>query len=189
MAAPQDDSTALVQRIANQEHAAFSAFYDRYSPMVYSLVLRMLRSSSDADDVLQDVFMQVWRTAASYSPSRGAPEAWLINIGHSRAIDRLRSKRRMEERLILTADPESMASRDNLEDSAAETESRLTVNSVLSELPEPQRRVLELAYFDGLSQSEIAAKLRAPLGTVKTWMRAGLKRLKEMAAKTWQRES
>ena len=180
MLATAPDSRLLIQEIAAQNREAFSQFYDRYSRLVYSLSLRMLRAQSDAEDLLQEVFMQVWRQAANYSRERGAPEAWLINIARSRAIDKLRAIRRMEKSFVLTDDPANAESDDNVELSAANWETKLTMNSALADLPDAQRRVLELAYFDDLSQTEIAAKLKQPLGTVKTRMRAGIQRLREM---------
>ena len=177
---PLVDPVSLIQRIAAQNRDAFSQFYDRYSPIVYSLALRMLRAQSDAEDLLQEIFLQVWRQATVYSAERGSPEAWLINIARSRAIDKLRSIRRRERSFVLTDDPAAAESPDNVETSAGESESKSVMNSALANLPEAQRRVLELAYFDGLSQSEIAARLAEPLGTVKTRMRSGIQRLRGM---------
>jgi RNA polymerase sigma-70 factor (ECF subfamily) len=170
----------LIQRAAAQDREAFSQLYDRFSTLVFSLAMRMLRAQSDAEDLLQEVFIQVWRQAANYSPERGSPEAWIVNIARSRAIDRLRSKRRMEKSFVLTDDPARAESTENVESSAAESEAKLTMNSALANLPQAQRLVLELAYFDGLSQTEIAARLREPLGTVKTRMRSGIQRLRGM---------
>ena len=142
--------------------------------------MRMLRIPSDAEDLIQEVFVQVWHQANRYSEERGSPEAWIVNIARSRAIDKLRSIRRMESSFILTDDPAKAESSDNVESSAAESETKLTMNSALANLPEAQRKVLELAYFDGLSQSEIADRLKEPLGTVKTRMRSGIQRLRDM---------
>jgi RNA polymerase sigma-70 factor (ECF subfamily) len=142
--------------------------------------MRMLRMSSDAEDLLQEVFVQVWHQANRYSEERGSPEAWIVNIARSRAIDKLRSIRRMERSFVLTDDPAKAESSDNVESSAAESETKLTMNSALANLPEAQRKVLVLAYFDGLSQSEIADRLKEPLGTVKTRMRSGIQRLRDL---------
>lgn len=170
----------LIRQIANQDREAFSQLYDRCSPLVFSLALRMLRVRSDAEDLLQEVFVQVWRQAASYREERGSPEAWIINIARSRAIDKIRSIRRMEKSFVLTEDPAGAESRDNFESSAEKSEVKLTMNSALASLSEAQRRVLELAYFDDLTQSEIADRLAEPLGTVKTRMRSGIQRLREI---------
>lgn len=180
IAESQVDPIALIQKIAAQNRDAFSQFYDHYSPLVYSLALRMLRAQCDAEDLLQEVFIQVWRRASSYRSERGSPEAWLINISRSRAIDKLRSRRRMEKSFVLTDDPARAESGEDVESMAAESEVRLTMNSALANLPAAQRKVLELAYFDGLSQSEIAERLSEPLGTIKTRMRSGIQRLRDM---------
>lgn len=170
----------LIQQVAQQDREAFSELYDRCSSLVFTLAMRMLKVRADAEDLLQEVFVQVWRQASNYSADRGTPEAWIINIARSRAIDKIRSIRRMEKSFVLTGDPARAESNDNVESSAAASEVRLTMNSALASLPEAQRRVLELAYFDGLSQSEIAARLAEPLGTVKTRMRSGIQRLRDI---------
>jgi RNA polymerase sigma-70 factor (ECF subfamily) len=170
----------LLQKTAMGDREAFTRVYDSFSSLVFTLALRMLKTRSDAEDLLQEVFVQVWKQAENYSPERGSHEAWIINITRSRAIDKLRSIRRMEKSFVLTEDPARAESKENLAISAAENEAKLTVNSALAGLPDAQRQVLELAYFDGLTQSEIAARLAEPLGTIKTRMRAGIQRLREM---------
>ncbi|HEV8723086.1 MAG TPA: sigma-70 family RNA polymerase sigma factor [Candidatus Binatia bacterium] len=176
----QNSPVYLIRQTANQDREAFSQLYDRFSSLVYTLAMRMLRMSSDAEDLLQEVFVQVWHQANRYSEERGSPEAWIVNIARSRAIDKLRSIRRMERSFVLTDDPAKAESSDNVESSAAESETKLTMNSALANLPEAQRKVLVLAYFDGLSQSEIADRLKEPLGTVKTRMRSGIQRLRDL---------
>ena len=180
MSAESTISAHLIQQVVNKDRAAFSQLYDRFSSLVFTLALRMLRARSDAEDLLQEVFVQVWRQAANYSEDRGSPEAWIINIARSRAIDKLRSIRRMERSFVLTDDPARAESSENVESNVAESETRLTMNSALANLPEAQRKVLELAYFDGLTQTEIADRLAEPLGTVKTRMRSGIHRLREI---------
>ena len=174
------EAAYLIQQVAKQDREAFSQLYDRCSSLVFTLAMRMLRVRPDAEDVLQEVFVQVWRQAASYSVERGSPEAWIINIARSRAIDKIRSIRRMEKSFVLTGDPARAESSANVESSTAESEVRLTINSALVNLPEAQRKVLELAYFDGLTQTEIAQRLAEPLGTVKTRMRSGIQRLRDI---------
>ena len=170
----------LIRQVANQDRDAFSQLYDRFSTLVFSLAMRMLKVRSDAEDLLQEVFVQVWRQAQSYSAERGSPEAWIINIARSRAIDKIRSIRRMERSFVLTDDPARAESSENVESSVAESEARMTMGSALANLPEAQRRVLEMAYFDGLTQTEIATRLAKPLGTVKTRMRSGIQKLREI---------
>ena len=172
----------LIQQVAQQDREAFSQLYDRFSNLVFTLAMRMLRVRSDAEDLLQEVFVQVWRQAENYSAERGSPEAWIINIARSRAIDKIRSIRRMEKSFVLTDDPARVESGENVASSAAESEARLAMNSAMANLPEAQRKVLELAYFDGLTQSEIAERLAEPLGTVKTRMRSGIQRLREIVS-------
>jgi RNA polymerase sigma-70 factor, ECF subfamily len=181
---PADSTTAvhLIKRVGNQDREAFSQLYERFSTLVFTLAMRMLKIHSDAEDLLQEVFVQVWRQAQGYSAERGSPEAWIINIARSRAIDKIRSIRRMEKSFVLTDDPARAESGKNVESSAAESETRLTMNAALANLPETQRRVLELAYFDGLTQTEIAKRLAEPLGTVKTRMRSGIQRLREIVS-------
>jgi len=179
---PADQTIAvnLIQKVANQDRDAFGQLYDRFSSLVFALAMRMLRVRSDAEDLLQEVFVQIWRQAQSYSVQRGSPEAWIINIARSRAIDKIRSIRRMEKSFVLTDDPARAESSENVESSAAESEARMAMNSALANLPETQRKVLELAYFDGLTQTEIANRLAEPLGTIKTRMRSGIQRLRDM---------
>jgi RNA polymerase sigma-70 factor (ECF subfamily) len=170
----------LIQQVAKQDRDAFSQLYDRFSTLVFTLAMRMLKARSDAEDLLQEVFVQVWRQAQNYSAERGSPEAWIINIARSRAIDKIRSIRRMQKSFVHTDDPARAESPGTVESSAAESETRLTMNSALANLPDPQRKVLELAYFDGLTQNEIADRLAEPLGTVKTRMRSGIQKLREI---------
>jgi RNA polymerase sigma-70 factor (ECF subfamily) len=170
----------LIERVAEQDREAFRQLYDGFASLIFTLAMRMLRTRPDAEDLLQEVFAQVWRQAANYRAERGSPEAWIINIARSRAIDKIRSMRRMDKSFVLTDDPARAESSENVELSAAESEARVTMNSALASLPEAQRKVLELAYFDGLTQSEIAERLAEPLGTVKTRIRSGLQRLKNI---------
>ena len=180
MSAQSVSAAYLIQQVAQHDREAFSQLYDRCSSLVFSLAMRMLKVRSDAEDLLQEVFVQVWRQATNYSAERGSPEAWIINIARSRAIDKLRSIRRREKSFVLTDDPARAESSDNVETAAAESEAKMAMSSALANLPEAQRRVLELAYFDGLTQTEIAARLKEPLGTVKTRMRSGIQRLREI---------
>jgi RNA polymerase sigma-70 factor (ECF subfamily) len=174
-----DNPIALLQHIASGDGEAFGRFYNRYATLIFTLALRLLGSHSDAEDLLQEVFLQVWRQPQSYSPERGSPEAWLITMTRSRAIDKLRSMRRRDVSPLPPDQPPGPAGGTPVEPPTQASEAKLTVQGVLSKLSEAQRIVLELAYFDGLTQSEIAARLGEPLGTVKTRIRAGLERLRE----------
>jgi RNA polymerase sigma-70 factor (ECF subfamily) len=173
-----DNPVALLRQMVSGDGEAFRRFYDRYASLVYTFAFRLLGSRSDAEDLLQEVFLQVWRQAQSYSPERGSPEAWLITMTRSRAIDKLRSLRRRDISPLSPDQPPRLEGGTPVEPPTQASEARLTVQGVLTKLPEAQRTVLELAYFDGLTQSEIAARLGEPLGTVKTRIRAGLERLR-----------
>jgi RNA polymerase sigma-70 factor, ECF subfamily len=178
----QEDVQLLLQQMARGSRPAFEHFYDRYSSLVFTFALRLLKDRPTAEDILQEVFMQVWRQAGSYNEERGSPEAWLINLTRSRAIDRLRAIRRREKSFVANENVESRASHAT-SDPSQEAEAKLLVHGALAMLPEAQRTALELAYLDGLTQSEIAAQLGEPLGTVKTRMRAGLQKLREFIGK------
>ena len=174
------ETVNLIKRIADHDRDAFSQLYDLRSSLVFALAMRMLRVRSDAEDLLQDIFLQIWRQASNYREDWGSPEAWIMNIARSRAIDKLRSIRRRDKSFVLTDDPADAEAPDNVENVAGETEAKLAMTSALGRLTEAQRRVLELAYYDGLSQSEIAERLKEPLGTVKTRIRAGIQRLRDI---------
>ena len=179
-ASAADNPIHLIQQIARGDREAFGRFYDRYASLVFTFSMRLLRDRANAEDLLQEVLLQVWREAGSYDEKRGSPEAWIITMTRSRAIDKLRSIRRRDRSFVAMEDPVGEEYDGNVESGEMVSEARLMVNSALAKLPEPQRRVLELAYFDGLTQSEIAARLAEPLGTVKTRIRAGLGRLREL---------
>lgn len=171
-------SVRLLAEIARGDRDAFSRFYDLHAALVHTFALRVLRERGEAEEVVQDVFLQAWRQAASYSAERGTPEAWLITMTRSRSIDKLRSRRRRGE-MVRPADvPDGLPEPAVRESAAGPAEARATLGGALADLPAAQRSILELAYFGGLTQSEIAARLGEPLGTVKTRMRAGLERLR-----------
>jgi RNA polymerase sigma-70 factor (ECF subfamily) len=176
-AAP-DASVRLLEAIARGDRDAFARFYDRHAALVHTFALRILRERGEAEEVVQDVFVQVWRQAGTYSADRGTPEAWLITLTRSRGIDKLRSRRRRDEMARPADDPDRLPASAVAESAAGQAEARATLGGALGDLPAAQRSVLELAYFDGLTQSEIAARLGEPLGTVKTRMRSGLERLR-----------
>jgi len=160
----------------------FGAAYDRYAPVVYGLLIRILREPGDAQEVLQETFLAAWTDAGKFDPSRGSELAWLIAMARSRGIDRLRAKQRRGLREE-EAGREISIVRSNVDsaesDPVAFREIRVAVRSALQELPEAQRSALELAYFDGLSQSEIATRLSEPLGTIKTRTALAMKKLRE----------
>ena len=175
------EDAELLRAVARGDEAAFARVYDRYSPILLGLLLRILRSRAEAEDVLQEVFLQVWQQARSFDPTRGRPFTWLVTLSRSRAIDRLRavdSRERAAQRSAEDAPPDA-APQGRADEDAIRAEHAEAVRDALSELPEEQRQVLVLAYLEGMSQSEIAAAKNQPLGTVKTRTRAGLKKLSE----------
>jgi RNA polymerase sigma-70 factor (ECF subfamily) len=170
----------LLHAVARGDEAALASLYDRYRLILFGLILRILHSRPEAEDILQDVFIQVWKTAANFDESRGRPFTWLVTLARSRAIDRLRalgSRQRVADEAMQEAAPESVS---DSEADALQSEQREVVRDALRELPSEQREALVLAYFEGLTQTEIAARLNAPLGTVKTRMRSGMIKLREL---------
>jgi RNA polymerase sigma-70 factor, ECF subfamily len=170
----------LLHAIAGGDEQALASLYDRYRIILFSLVLRILHSRDDAEDVLQELFLQVWKRASDFDESRGRPFTWLVTLARSRAIDRLRSlnaRERAANESARAAGPEAWS---DAVDDAIRSEQSEVVRRALAELPEEQRRTLLLAYFEGLTQSEIAARLGAPLGTIKTRMRSGMIKLREL---------
>jgi RNA polymerase sigma-70 factor, ECF subfamily len=175
--------TALLPAIARGDVTAFEALYDRHASTVYAILLRILGNAHDAEEVLQETFVKAWSSAKMFDALRGSEAAWLISIARSRGIDRLRSRKIRGEREDEAGREVAVMSdgvdRSNGVENVIRSEERIAVRGALAELPEPQRVALELAYFEGLSQSEIAAKLNEPLGTIKTRMQLGMKKLRD----------
>ena len=176
-------AAALVPAVARGDVSAFEALYDRYSSTIYALLLRILCNADDAQEILQETFVKAWTNAKMFDSLRGSEVAWLISIARSRGIDRLRSRKIRYEREDEAGREISVRSafvdHTTGADRAIQSQQSTAVRGALAELPEPQRVALELAYFEGLSQSEIAAKLSEPLGTIKTRMQLGMKKLRE----------
>ena len=171
----------LIRRMAAGDRDAFSRFYDRYAPLVFPLILRIVRDRSDAADVLQEVFWEAWQRAGTYDAGRGTPEAWMITRARTRAIDRIRALRRRGETFVAPLDEGlAPAAPEPGGDAAERAEARGVIRAALETLPQAQREVIELAYHAGLTQTEIAARLEQPLGTVKTRIRLGLERLRDV---------
>ena len=190
MASPQDsretstrdqDWAALIKRVADGDSSALTTLYDSTSRLVFGLILRVVTDRSSAEEVLLDVYTQVWRQASTYDAKRGAPLAWLMMIARTRGIDRLRSgKHEHQHKESLDSIGEVTASTASPEADTVMAERRQLVRSALETLSAEQREVIELAYYSGLSHSEIALRLGQPLGTVKTRTRLGMMKLRDM---------
>lgn len=177
----QDNDVALLKAIAAKDEASLAQIYDNYRVILFGLLMRILNNREEAEDVLQEVFLQVWRKAGDFDEDRGRPFTWLVTLTRSRGIDRLRTLSARERVAEAGAKDASEAISDAASD-AFRSEQRGLVTNALAQLPDEQQRPLMLAYFDGLTQSEIATRLGAPLGTVKTRMRTGLMKLRELLA-------
>ena len=183
---PSVKSSALLPAVARGDVAAFEELYDRYSSTLYALLIRILGNTEDAQEALQETFVKAWTSAKMFDAVRGSEVAWLISIARSRGIDRLRARRirvdREDEAGREISTFSGFEDRTSGADRAIQAEQCYAVRGALAELPDAQRRALELAYFEGLSQSEIAARLSEPLGTVKTRMQLGMKKLRDRLA-------
>jgi RNA polymerase sigma-70 factor, ECF subfamily len=171
---------ALVQHLLQRDVRAFEQLYDRHSRIVYGLVLRILQQASTAEEVVQDVFLQLWRNAGQYQSTRGPFVPWLLTVARNRALDTLRLKSERQRRREDQAEElPPIAQVPEYEKALDEKRRAETLRSLLGSLSAKQKKAIEMAYFEGLSHSEIAAALEEPLGTVKSWIRNGLLRLKE----------
>jgi RNA polymerase sigma-70 factor (ECF subfamily) len=169
----------LLHAIARGDEAALAACYDRYRVILFSQIVRILNDRQEAEDCLQEVFLQVWRRARDFDESRGRAFTWLVTIARSRALDRLRASG-SRLRLVNEAAQTPQEEVGDAVKEVVQSEEGAIVREALAELPEDQRHALLLAYFEGLTQTEIAARLGDPLGTVKTRMRSGMIKLREL---------
>jgi RNA polymerase sigma-70 factor (ECF subfamily) len=179
------DDVARLAQAATGDSAALASLYDRHVRGVYSIALRVVKDEADAEEVVQEVFVQAWRNARRYDQSRGTVAAWLLTMARTRAIDRLRARRARPDSGAGGSDDvwstRVAAGIDPAVTLDAERDAR-RVREALDELPAVQRLALELAYFEGLTQSQIAERLEEPLGTVKTRIRLGLIKLRDALA-------
>jgi RNA polymerase sigma-70 factor (ECF subfamily) len=171
----------LMQAIQREEPEALSQLYDRYNGILKALILRVIHNESEADDLLQEIFMEIWNQAKNFSAQKGKPLGWMVTLARRRAIDGLRKKQayaRAEERLQSETEQQPDAWVHNAtEQEISFGDTRLLVRKVISSLPPPQQQAIELAFFRGMSQREIAANTNTPLGTVKTRLELGLKKI------------
>ena len=172
---------ALIRGVAAGDHEAFAEFYDRWSGRLLALIVQILVDRAQSEEVLQEVFLEIWRTAPAFSPSRGSARAWAVTMARRRAIDRVRSSQAARDREDQWRDymPDTDLTIQAVEDRLVGEEVRRALDAV----GEPQRSTLVMAYFTGLTHTEIARRTGVPLGTVKTRIRNGIARLrKEMGA-------
>jgi RNA polymerase sigma-70 factor (ECF subfamily) len=177
-----DDET-LVRLLVEQDVRALDTLYVRYSRPIFSLALKILGDREIVEEVVQEVFMRLWTRAGSFDPQRGKLLSWLLTIAHHRAVDELRRRRAqpevdgLQEQLAASEEPQSDPS-----ETYTQIENREVVQRALAQLPEAQRKPIEMAYYGGLTQVEISLKLQEPLGTIKTRMRLGMQKLKGLLA-------
>ena len=174
---------ALMEAIAHGNAAALSTLYDRYASILKALTIRVVHDEAEADDLLQEVFMQVWQQARNYSSDKGKPLGWIVTLTRRRAIDRLRKRQaycRAKDRFEVTTDrqPESWV-HNRIEDDIHLEDMRAFLKAKIESLPPFQREAIEMAFFKGMSQREIALATETPLGTIKTRLELGLRKLSE----------
>lgn len=176
--APVDHVGEMLVRVAAGDQGAFARVYDMLSPRVFGLILRVLVDRSQSEEVLQEVFLEVWQSAARFAPNKGQGRTWVLTIAHRRAVDRVRASQASTDRDVRVGFRDLDVAYDRVAEQAQLRIEGRQVATALKTLPDPQREALTLAYYGGYSQSEIAALVGAPLGTIKTRMRDGLTRLR-----------
>ncbi len=179
------EEIALLQQVGRGDREAFSMFYDRYSGIIFSTALRVLNDATDAEDVTQEVFVMIWDKAAMYDPTRGKPLTWAVTMTRNKAIDRIRSHQRcsrLKDEAGNEQLPEDTVNNRAPSDDVFAFEQGDMVREAVGKLSTEQRIVIEMAYFKGLTQNEIAEQLKEPLGTVKARIRRGMMKLKKLVA-------
>lgn len=177
------DDADLARRLKAREPHAMSDLYDRYGRIAFSLIYRIVRNTAAAEDLVQETFLRVWNRAQSFDQQRGSLGPWILTVARNRAIDYLRSiDGRMSAGSLELDRLENPALFSDFEDSALTMDRTRRLKSAFEKLSPNQRMVIELAYFEGLSQTEMAERMKQPLGTVKTWVRSALKALREELA-------
>jgi RNA polymerase sigma-70 factor (ECF subfamily) len=178
-----EEDYRLLMKTIKRDQAAFAQLYDRYSSLIYTTVVRMVKSTEEAEDLLQEIFMQIWNKASLFSESKGSVYTWIVTIARRKAIDRLRSKENVykgasldEESSLAVPDPAFMA---NPLEATISAEYESLMKKAFALLAQDQRAVLELGYYEGYTHVQIAERLNLPLGTVKTRMRQGLIKLRD----------
>ncbi|MBV9506709.1 MAG: sigma-70 family RNA polymerase sigma factor [Acidobacteriia bacterium] len=178
MAVEVEGEAELVKRLQRRDPQALAALYDRYGRLVYSLILRVVRDTGVAEDLVQETFLRVWNRVQGFDAERGAVGPWLLAVARNRAIDYLRSTVGKARNSLEMEATEHPALFSDMEKDILATDKARQIKAALEKLSAHQRQVIELAYFEGLSQTEMAERMGQPLGTVKTWVRAALKNLR-----------
>lgn len=174
----RDSAADLLVRVAAGDQRAFAELYDLLSPRVFALILRVVVNRSQSEEVLQEVFLEIWQSAGRFAPNRGQGRSWVLTIAHRRAVDRVRASQSSSDRDVRVGVRDLDAARDVVEETVEAQIEGERVVAALSALPEAQQEALILAYYGGYSQTEISALTGTPLGTIKTRMRDGLTRLR-----------
>lgn len=174
------DDSDLARRLQKREPQAMADLYDRFGRLAYSLIFSIVRDTGVAEDLVQETFLRVWNRASGFDPERGALGPWLLAVARNRAIDHIRSARARMDRNLFELDEHGMASLFvDMEREVLSADAARRIKAAMSKLNENQQKVIQLAYYEGLSQTEMAERLGQPLGTVKTWVRSALKHLKD----------
>ncbi len=178
-----DAEIALLRRVAEGDRQSFAELYDRFSGVLFSIANRVLNNQEAAEDVLQDVFVQIWEKAPLYDPSRGKPMTWAVTLTRNKAIDRLRStvrRARLQDEVQREAETFEQFDDRSSFDEVASGETGQLVRAAVQKLTKDQREAIELAFFSSLTQTEIAERLNEPLGTIKARIRRGMMRLRDL---------
>lgn len=181
------EEAQLLSQVAAGDQVAFTQFYRRLSPALFSMLVKMLKDFAEAEDVLQESFVQMWKNASTYDSKRSTPFSWAVMIARHKAVDRIRSlssQQRRKEGARQEWETTGESFDEGATKFATQTEERTAVQTALSKIPEDQREAVSLAFYSGLTQTEIAEKLQAPLGTVKARIRRGLLKLRELLGNT-----
>ena len=177
----RDHDIGLLRRIAGKDRDAFAEFYDKYSTLLFSIASKILNDAAEAEDVLQETFVQIWEKAGSFDPNLGQPVGWVVTLVRNRAIDRIRSSQR---RILLAKEAGAefaiaATSAEIANETVNGREKAKLIQSAIVDLPPEQRRAIEMAFFSGLTQNEISEKMKEPLGTIKARIRRGLLKLRD----------
>ena len=183
LAAELAADTEMLQAVGRRDVAAFQAFYRKFNSLLYATIFRVLNDHQDTEDIMQEVLVQVWQKAHLYEPSKGKPLTWVTTMARNRAIDRIRAKQRrakLNDDFEQETKPLQAEFEEDTSDLVTSNENDKVVQSAVLELTPDQQEAIQLAYFGGLTQSEIAEKLNEPLGTVKARIRRGVQRLEQV---------